>query len=237
MGLVFEYFTFAGKSSEDFKAHISGQGTFLSPERDVESISVPGRNGDLHIDNGRFSNIIITYPAFVTQDFNRNFAALKAFLLSHSGYEVLADSYHPDHYRKARFTGKIEPEMAPRNTAGSFELSFDCDPRMFLKNGTQTTTFYGDDQLYNRTLYPAKPLIRAYGTGILTIAGVSIQITSADEYTDIDCEIEEAFKGYTNCNGNIILTDGIFPELPPGVIDISVEGITRIDIIPRWWTV
>lgn len=237
MGLVYEYLMFSGTSSEDFKAHISGQGTFLSPERDVETISVPGRNGDLHIDNGKFNNIIITYPAFITEDFDRNFSALKAFLLSHSGYEVLADSYHPDHYRKARFTGKIEPDMAPRNTAGSFELSFDCDPRLFLKNGVQTVTLYGDDQLYNRTLYSAKPLLRVYGTGMLTIAGTSMQITTAEEYTDIDCEIEEAFKGDTNCNGNIILTDGRFPELPPGMIEITMEDITRLDIIPRWWTV
>ena len=79
MGLVYEYLTFAGRSSEDFKAHISGSGTFVSPTRDVESIAVPGRNGDLHIDQGRYENINITYPAFITEDFEKKYSALKEF--------------------------------------------------------------------------------------------------------------------------------------------------------------
>lgn len=236
MGLVFEYLFFAGKSSEDFKAHISGSGTFVAPQRDVESISVPGRNGDLHIDNGRYNNINIIYPAFITEDFKKNYQALKAFLLSKTGYEELEDTYHPDHFRRARFTGGITPEMAALNRAGSFELSFDCDPRMFLKSGQIAMSFNNGDKIVNRNLFTAKPLIRAYGTGSMTIGDITVQITSADEYTDIDSEIQEAYKGSVNCNGNIVLVDGSFPELPYGLTEITLEGITSIDITPRWWT-
>lgn len=237
MGLVYEYFTFAGKSSEDFKTHISGSGTFLAPEREVESFSIPGRNGDLHIDGGKFNNITVTYPAFITEKFSHNYGALKAFLLSRTGYEKLADSYHPDHYRRALFKGNITPEMAALNRAGSFNLSFDCDPRLFLKSGDEPLTITGSDQIYNRTLYTALPLIRAYGTGTMTISGIPLQITAANGYTDIDCEIQEAYKGSTNCNGNIVLANGKFPELKPGENNISLSGLTSIEITPRWWTV
>jgi len=237
MGLVYEYLTFAGKSSEDFRAHISGSGTFISPKRNVENISIPGRNGDLHIDNGKYDNIQITYPAFITDNFRENYEALKAFLLSRTGYEELADSYHPDNFRIARFIGDLNPQMSTLNRAGSFELSFDCDPRFFLKNGKEIVTISGSGQIYNRTLYASKPLIRAYGTGTLTIAGTSVQITSANSYTDIDCDAQEAYKGNANCNGNIILTNGKFPEIPPGLISISLSGLTKIEITPRWWTV
>lgn len=237
MGLVYEYLTFAGKSSEDFKCHISGSGTYISPARDIESISIPGRNGDLHIDNGKFGNIAVTYPAFITEDFSANYAALKAFLLSKTGYEILADSYHPDHYRRAIFTGNISPKMTTLNRAGSFELTFDCDPRMFMRSGDEPLTAINGSKVFNRTLFPSKPLIRAYGKGSLTIGSISIEITSANEYTDIDCEIQEAFKGSTNCNSNITLTDGVFPELQPGETEITLDGITSLEITPRWWTV
>lgn len=235
MGLVYEYLTFAGRSSEDFKAHISGSGTFVSPTRDVESIAVPGRNGDLHIDRGRYNNTNITYPAFITEDFEKNYSALKAFLLSQIGYKILADSYHPDHYRRARFTGNITPRMTTLNRAGDFELSFDCDPRMFLKSGDNPIRINTSGEIFNRTMFPSKPLIRAYGTGTLTIGDVSIVITSANVYTDIDCELQEAYKGNVSCNSNITLEDGAFPELAPDINQITYSGI--IDIIPKWWTV
>lgn len=236
MGVIpYEYFMFSGKSSEDFKTHISGSGTFVSPTRDVESISVPGRNGDLHVDNGRFSNVTIKYPAFITEDFEENYSALKAFLCSQRGYKILADSYHPDHYRQAMFDGGITPDMATLNRAGSFDLAFDCDPRLFLKDGDKITTINASGEIFNRTQFSSKPIIRAYGTGTLTIGNISIEITSADEYTDINCELQSAYKGSTNCNSNIILTNGVFPELIPGLNEITYSGI--LEITPKWWTV
>lgn len=236
MGVIpYEYLMFSGRSSEDFKAHISGSGTFISPTRDVESISVPGRNGDLHVDNGRFTNVPIIYPAFITEDFEKNYSAFKAFLCAQIGYKILADSYHPDHYRRAMFNGGISPEMATLNRAGSFELSFDCDPRLFLKSGDKVIRINGGGDIYNRTQFASKPIIRAYGTGTLTIGDVSIEIISADEYTDIDCELQEAYKDSVNCNSNIELENGVFPELMPGLNEITYSGI--LDIIPKWWTV
>lgn len=40
---------------------ISGYGTYGAPERDVEAVAVPGRNGDLIFDNGRFTNAEVYY--------------------------------------------------------------------------------------------------------------------------------------------------------------------------------
>lgn len=237
MALVYEYFMFAGKSSEDFQAHISGSGTYNAPQRDISNISVPGRNGDLHIDNGRYNNIDITYPAFITDDFDHNFSALKAFLSSQGGYKVLADSYHPDHFRLAAFKSALRPKMSPRNLSGSFDIVFDCDPRMFLKAGTHKKEFTEAGTIMNPTLYTALPLIRVYGTGSIRIGSVTVNITTANEYTDIDSEIEEAYKGSTNCNNNITLIDGRFPKLEPGDNAISMRDVTRMIITPRWWTV
>ena len=53
---MINYFTFDGKTSTDFGMYISGSGTYNAPERDVTTYNIPGRNGDLIVDNGRFLN-------------------------------------------------------------------------------------------------------------------------------------------------------------------------------------
>lgn len=231
------YFRYAGKNSTDFNVWISGESTYSSPEKDIEAVAIPGRNGTLTIDNGRFHNIAVLYPAFIIDDFEKNFDAFKAFLASVKGYARLSDTYHPDYYRLARFNLPIEPEMTQDNRHGRFTVTFDCDPRRFLVSGDRAATFTANGSLRNPTLFDAKPLIRAYGTGYFTISGIRVNITTASTYTDIDCELQEAYKGSTNCNGNITLVNGEFPVLKSGANDIVKSGITRLEITPRWWSI
>lgn len=243
MGLVvYEYLRFDGKSSLDYDVRISGSGTYAAPARDVQSVSVPGRNGDLHIDNGRFSNVKIKYPAYITKNFRENFDAFKAFMLSRIGYKKLEDSYHPEYYRMACYSQAVEPKMSTLNRAGSFDLVFDCDPRRFLKSGTRAKVYSGAGivfNLKNPTEFQAKPLIRAYGTGTIDINGRTITITQANEYTDINSESENAYKGSTNCNANITFGNSwhLFPVLVPGLNVISFTGLTSIEVTPNWWTI
>lgn len=237
MGLAYEYLTFNGKSSRDFKVWISGSGIFDAPERDTENIEIPGRTGDLHIDKGRYKNMPITYPAFITEQWQRNFDGFKAYMLSQIGPQVLEDSYDPDHFRRAVYKSAIQPKMAPRNVAGEFNITFDCDPRRFLKSGQKSFSIESNVEIQNPTLFTALPLIRAYGTGQLVLNSVSVIVQTANVYTDIDCETQEAYKGSTNCNGNIVLSDDDFPVLNPGFNYISYNGFSAIEITPRWWTI
>ena len=231
------YFTYAGKNSTNFGVWISGESTYSSPEKDVEAVVIPGKNGTLTIDNGRFHNIAVPYPAFIIDNFEQNFNAFKAFLNSVKGYARLSDTYHPDYYRLARYSSPLDPTMTQGNRHGQFTVTFDCDPRRFLVSGDQAITFTAGATLRNPTLYDALPMIRAYGTGYFVIAGVRVNITTANEYTDIDCELQEAYKGSTNCNGNITLVNGEFPKLVPGSNAIEISGITRLDITARYWTI
>ena len=235
MGL--NYFRYAEKNSTDFGVWISGESTYSSPEKDIEAVVIPGKNGTLTIDNGRFHNIAVSYPAFIIDNFVQNFDAFKAFLASVKGYAKLSDTYHPDYYRLARFNAPIDPEMTQDNRHGRFTVTFDCDPRRFLVSGERAVTFTANGSLKNPTLFDAKPLIRAYGIGYFTISGIRINITTANEYTDIDCELQEAYKGTTNCNGNITLVNGEFPVLKNGTNTIVISGLSRFDITPRWWSV
>ena len=138
------YFVFDGIDSRDFGVYISGQGTFKSPARSYDAIQIPGKNGALLGDFSRLENVELTYPAFIYSNFATNLANFRAFLLSHTGYFKLSDSYHPGEYRLAYFPGPIEPNVTSANNAGSFDITFVCKPQRFLNSGDIVSSFTPD---------------------------------------------------------------------------------------------
>lgn len=128
---------FDGQDLTEYGITISGDGTYNAPERDVKNYEIPGRNGELLIDNGRFKNIRVSYFANVEESLPDRSESLRNFLLSHAGsYYRLTDSYHPDEYRMATFKGPMEfDELGPMNEWGQVELEFDCKPQRFLTSG------------------------------------------------------------------------------------------------------
>ena len=233
------YFTFDGKKSSDYGVYISGSHVYDAPERDETKIEIPGRNGELTIDNGRYKNQPLKDPAFIIEDFDPNIEGLRNYLMSKRGYFRLEDTYHPQEYRLAKWSGGLEVEPdASNHLAGSFELNFSCYPQRFLKSGELPIEITGASSIYNPYVNTALPLIRAYGTGSFSIGGVTVQITAANSYTDIDCDLQEAYKDTlaTNKNSNVRIT-GEFPSLKPGNNAITLSGITRLIITPRWWVI
>lgn len=231
------WFTLDGQSSKDFGVYISGLNTFGGAERDQEKVSVAGRNGDLTIDNGRFFNTTVIYPAFIYSDFSANVAAFRNFLLSQRSYKRLEDTYHPDEFRLARYSGAFEADVLDNLKGGQFNLTFDCYPQRFLKRGENEYSFTAAGSIKNDTDQVALPLVRAYGDGALTINGITITISGSDTYTDIDCDLQEAYKDTlsTSKNNTITLNNGEFFNLASGDNAISFTGMTQVIIKPRWW--
>lgn len=232
------YLIFDSGDSRDYGVYISGQGTFEAPVREYNMQPIPGRNGDLIGSETRLENMEVTYPAFIYRNFRENLRALRSFLLSHVGYFRLEDTYHPDEYRMAVYKGGLSPEVLNRNQAGQFDLVFETKPQRWLKEGERTRTLTRSGVLSNPSHFAAAPLLRVYGTGVLGIGSDSITITAANQYTDIDCDIMEAYKGTESRNAYITLSGNDFPKLEPGNNNISLgTGISRVDITPRWWEV
>ena len=102
---------------------------------------------------------------------------------------------------------------------------------------SQTTAKYTQSTgMENPTPFASEPLIRAYGTGSFVMDGVTVTITTASTYTDIDCEMMDCYKGSTNCNANVTFSTYDFPKLQPGVNTITLNtGITGVEMTPRWW--
>ena len=94
---------FGGVDSSDYGIYISGEGVYNAPERDVELVNVPGRNGAIALDQGRYNNIKVTYPAMVLEadqeHFRERLSEFRNAILSQKGYQRLEDSYHSDEFR------------------------------------------------------------------------------------------------------------------------------------------
>jgi len=233
-----QYLTFNGGDSRDYGVYISGQGAFNAPAREYELISIPGRDGDLTGFEKRLANVEVTYPAFIYTNFRQNIRDFRSFLLSSIGYCRLEDTYNADEFRLALYRGGLEAEVLSNNKAGNFEITFECKPQRYLKTGEIVTTLTASGAITNPTPFPSAPLLRVYGAGTLGIGSQSIIITEADVYTDIDCEIMEAFKGTESKNYCISNSGTDFPKLTPGLNGITLgTGITRVDITPRWFMV
>lgn len=235
-GTLKNWLMYKDMPSRNYGVFLNGNETFNGAERDVTTIEVPGRSGNLTIDNERFKNITITYHAFIFENFSKNVEAFRNFLLSTSGYNRLEDTFHPEEYRMARFSGAFVTEPKKTLKLGALDIVFDCMPQRFLKSGDNPITLTASGSIRNPHLTEARPLIRVYGTGTVTIGDIPIRITTNESYTDIDCETESAYRGSVNLNGNILLTDGKFWRLPSGYITVTLgAGITKVIIYPKWW--
>ena len=111
-GAIYKAFSFDNVSSRNYGVYITSEAVYNAPERDVEMIAIPGRNGAYVLDNGRFENIEIKYPAGIFADNETDFAQavsdFRNFLCSKKGYFRLEDEYNPDEYRMALYKSGLE---------------------------------------------------------------------------------------------------------------------------------
>lgn len=235
MGNVIGHIVYDGVDSRDFGVIVSSVGTHNAPQRVVEEVAIPGRNGTLTIDNGRFENITIPYIAMILHDFADKFDNFKAFLLSRKGYKRLEDSFSPNYYRLAKIHSEITPSVVTWDVAGKFEIPFDCDPRRFLKSGEDPIEFSASGNIYNPTYYDAKPLLLVEGNGTVSLNSKVITVSGISNYVYIDLESLNAYNGNTNMNDKVSLPDNA--TLVPGENTITLNGVTKVTITPRWWTV
>ena len=232
------YFSLDGVRSTAYGVLISGPGVDDAPGRAYESVYVAGKNGAVLFDEGRYDNAAVYYEAGLINK-GGNLDNFRAWLLSHTKYCRLTDSYHPGEYRLAIPKGGLKVQSRVSRKVGTFRVDFDCKPQRFLLSGEATTTLTASGAITNPTLFAAKPLIRIYGYGALGIGSETVTIAQHPGlgYIDMDCEAQDSICGNSNANEFITLTGSDYPTLSPGANNISLAGtLTRIIITPRWWT-
>lgn len=231
------YFIFDRIPSTDFELFINGNKTFDAPSADIEAIAVPGKSGDLLRFNNRYENVTVSYESWIMDDLDKNLRALRSFLLSRTSYCRLEDTYHPDEYRMACYSGGLTANVTHENSLGVFTLNFTCKPQRYLKSGEMKIVGTDTVSVNNPSYFPSKPLIRIYGNGTLTVGNALITVkNNADDYVDIDCELMDAYTGARNRNSDIETNVTGYITMAPGKGTISkTSGISKFEITPRWY--
>lgn len=185
MGII-KGFTFDGVNSLDYNIGITGSAVYNAPTRDVEMISIPGRDGEYALDHGRFNNIEITYPSGMGDNDQTNFAQrvsdLRNQLASRVGYKRLEDEYNPDEYRMAIYKSGLEVSPVQYSRAGQFDIIFDCKPQRFLKSGETATSKARNSTINNPTLFDSHPLLQFNSNGsdgTISLGSQTITVKSA----------------------------------------------------------
>lgn len=178
-GSIFKTLTFDGRSSSEFNVYITGEGVFNAPERAVEMISIPGRNGAFALDYGRFENIEVTYNCGIAGDDDADFASaisdFRNWLCSRNGYVRLSDDYNASEYRMAVYKSGLEV-TAETLKAGEFPVVFECKPQRFLTSGETAVSINSGGTITNPTLFASRPMLEVEGYGNINLGSDTIEI-------------------------------------------------------------
>ena len=255
-GAIFNYLTYGGINSADYGIYITGAGVYNAPARAVELTAVPGRNGAIPIDMGYWENVEVVYPAGCfadnADDFAQNIADFRNAILSQRGYQRLEDTYNPNEYRMALCVSEFEVDPVAMNSAGEFEIKFNCKPQRFLKSGETATAVLSGGSLSNPTEMDALPLLAIKGYGNINIGSYkvtvsdavlgNIQLLAPIEGNAVH-KLEQTFGSSLVASGNTITVNGIRASIPfdaskvinPSATTTSTSGITptSTDVIYR----
>ena len=246
---LYKSFTFDGITSSNYGVYITGEAVFDAPARVIDMIDVPGRNGAIAIDRGRFENIEVTYPAGMFDDnasgFQTRITNFRNVLLSRYSYKRLTDEYNPNEFRMGLYKSGLEVSPVQLR-AGEFNITFECKPQRWLTSGETVQIFSSSGFISNPTLFEARPLLEVKGYGALTLGTSVLTIlnggSGANQVLFIDCEAQEVWEIVDNTkvsrNDYIQYASNDFPTLAAGSNTVGLgTGITQVKITPRWWRI
>lgn len=232
---------FNGQSSKDYGIEVEYFPKYETPSRDYDVIHVPGRNGDIYIDKGSYSNVNrnydISFASLERDQYVPMANRVSEWLHSPLDYARLEDSYEPEYYRLAVYYEETSMDNI-LNQGGRTTISFNCKPQRFLKSGDRPIIFTENGVLKNPTSFPSLPIITVSGdgSGEFSIGKYLISIEEIGLPITINSEIQDAYTNDINRNYDVVLYSG-FPKLESGLNEISFSGgIKSLEVIPKWWT-
>lgn len=224
------WFTFKGVDSREMGVIVTAMPETVRAERRIESITVAGRNGSLHTDEGVYESYDRTMECALIK--RARLDEITAWLV---GSGEMTFSTEPDKVYRVTIANKISIAQMMR-VFQKFQVVMDTQPFKYSVNAagdalelTAPTTIRNSGTVYS------EPIITVFGSGdvTLTINGADFPLYGVEESITIDSEMMEVFKGDTNQNGKYGGAD--FPRFEVGKNEIRWTGhVSKIKIQPRW---
>lgn len=229
--------TFGG---EVVPAYIASAPHYIRPERKMIVTPIPGTSNEVVEMEDAWEAYDQPYELFVgdgTEDSVQQPLRDVAKVLYKTGWQTLIDDYEPNYFRLAYFKGPFDIENR-KTFLGKFNVTFRCKAERYLISGNVPVSVADGGTLINPTDFIAKPLIHVEGsgTGTLTIAGTTVELSGMVDYLNIDCDKQDVYRLSTENKNNLM--EGNFPVLYSGSNNISFDGgITSVTITPRYWVI
>lgn len=237
--MALNYFTFGDyQSLKDCGLYIEKRPAPQKPVRDVSIHSVPGRDGDLIIDNGRWKSVSLKYQVGCN-DIDSKIDNINE-MLCQSGFRELTDTYDTEVFRKACCINAVEFQEDLLNF-GHAVIEFTCDPYRYLKEGNFEQQITLGSVLTNPSECESLPRILVYaGSGTtctihLNSNNYTFKMPAGRNYLYIDSELMKAYYGNNNYTDALQFDE--FPVLTSGATTVQAttsSGTIKLYITPRW---
>lgn len=230
-------FTYNGKNSwEDFKLMITFDVDLASSEPDVEAVSVPGRDGDVIVDNHRNKSVNQTFGLYCNVPHPKGTELMRQaieWLRQDVQFHDFTLSTEPDYIRRGAVLTAVQTTVKEDGVYGS--LTFNFKPKRYLKTGMTAQKLASGVVFDNTGSLNAEPKITITGTGdfTLSINGTPYGVKGMDTGTTIDSENQSVISANGTSNEFNKFQGGSFPILKPGKNTITWDDGFAVEIIPR----
>lgn len=261
---MMNYFTFGSIDSRTYGVYIASSNLFDAPAEDVDTITIPGRNGVMYRSNGRYLNFKMKLLCYVQSNMRTYVDSFRAALLAVRSAQKYTESERPGEYRIARFLSAYA--LGDYDHVGAnFVLEFDCRPERWLE--IEPSTITSSTNFTNPTKYDAKPIITVNMASGSSSGNVYVsryvsgtrkdqwKVSFSDIESDLimNCETMDFYDSNgNNLNSNVTVLatvtsgeiDMQFPFFAGGslsriftVTDGWDPAIASINVNPRWWSI
>ena len=230
-------FTFNGVSSTTHGLRVTSDYVINSTGNDVETVAVPGRDGDLLISRNRLKSVTIELPCTVLS--NRNLTDAGSEIsnwLNVDGYKDLTLSWDPDFIYRSAFIKTFEVVSLMRQF-GKVKLNFLTYPVKFYKQGRTTQTLSNGATVNGIGNVNAKPIITLVGSGdcTLIINGRKTKLRAVQNKITLDMQANQVYSGNLPAWDKVVRSPQFqMPYLDYGRNLISWDGDFTVKMAPYW---
>lgn len=166
-------------SLDQYGAVVNSSGIYEKPKRDYEMVHIPGRNGDLHIDNGSWRNVDVTYTVVFPvngESFMERYNRLFNALMVQTGYLRIEDDFDVEHFRMGVLS-EVSNVKTGNDSNGICKIKFDCKPQRFLKSGATPISARLGDYYWTEKLIANPSVISVSDTVISHVPRLQVEHT------------------------------------------------------------
>ena len=190
-------FTFNGTVSSTYGLYISEKNAYSAPEKDVSEVKIPGRSGNLLLDDNRFENIKIKYDCYFipVSGYTTLFAlskAIKAWLSASAfNYYTLTDTYNPGYFRKAAYSSQIDISEVV-SSLGKIQITFNCKPFLYSDAGLNLITMTPDGEYQQEEITFTGAYSKTGGVHFTVTAACMAPTTTRSMYFELNNSYQTA---------------------------------------------